>query len=77
MFANLPTSRAALRAGNIVSALGWGKTGKGPFPETLQYAELEFIPNNNCNKLWKGFGTVVKKSMICATAATADTCAGE
>lgn len=63
-----------LVSGNVLAAIGWGKTRTADIAETLQITtRLQYIGYESCNKLWGG---IIKEGMICAGIEQEDTCKG-
>lgn len=63
--AGLPTSIDAIRGGQRLVALGWGREDDGDNDDLQQAASIEFVRNDFC-RLDEFWGDVIKDSMLCA-----------
>ncbi|GMH36922.1 hypothetical protein BSKO_04795 [Bryopsis sp. KO-2023] len=68
-------SEQLLGSGQKLVAAGWGRTStRGPFPPVLQFSDqLEYVSNQNCEKLWP----ILQDSMLCAHYPTQAVCRGD
>ena len=63
------------RNGRLFTALGWGGTQTGAFPNRLKMAEnLVYLPPLSCRER---FGYKIDEQMVCAGLMNEDTCKGE
>ena len=64
-----------ISSGELLTALGWGRTESQEIADTLQMAEnLHYVLPVRCKE---ELGKVFKKNMICAGLLNEDTCKGE
>ena len=68
------TQGGEFRHGQEFTAVGWGKTPTGAFPDRLQMADnLVYLPPRRCTE---EFGNEMEEQMICAGLMGEDTCEG-
>jgi trypsin len=65
-----------------LTVLGWGNDGSGYYPDLLQEAVVQYVPNDVCKEAGAGDATTsyepwLKDDMICALGDNTDACAGD